>query len=295
MKTIPLLAASARIVATFCLLLALPGCMATNFVQDKMNFVSSQPPPPPSYMRDTKWAGRSADGTVALCISGYPKWRTRFEWTMEFTPRFRPDAGRQSLLPDRENGTDQPASIPRKSIPAKLARRGCSSQPIPIPIYDMTAEQVSLYPYKGYDRDDPYPAAYRWRNVDGMPRVGGLSDERFRKKIHDRIIADEAPAGIYRVAVMLPDGERVSSVVFYKHNSPISGNARVVQLEISGNTPENLLKNLKEYEKDKKTRSSWSLLLPPAFLFDTVTLPVQAIGYGVLYAYFSISMSRHPW
>lgn len=210
------------------LLLLLPGCAATNSVRDKTDY----PPPPPDHIRDVNLAARHANGTVTLCISDYSA--RVGEWSMTFKPLAR---AQRAASTDKKNRTDhmrpgQPVPIPRQAVPVEHSARGCLYYPSQIPIHDMLIHRLPGNIYKVRKID---PAYQKWGVTDRIPQRTMMSDIRLRAEIRDVIIAHEAPAGIYKLAVALPDSGHRIAAVFYKQASASPGTARVIQIEISHN------------------------------------------------------------
>lgn len=253
-----------RIAAVACLFLALPGC-ASYALKEKID----SGPRLPSQMGTVESAGRSTDGAVSLCMDR--------DTVMVRVPVH---SNEQQNSRKKDSGTDraqpnQTGAIPYLSVPASTALRYCLKPNSPIPAFRMTADHVSGRTYK-FGRINP---ATKRGATDNIPLAVVMSDERLRKEIRDRIIAHEAPVGIYQIPVTPPGDTSSGSAVFYKYSvintaHPESGSSRVVQLGISGG--------------DDKPFSPWALLWPVAITVDIVTSPVQVIvGAGsIVYMYF---------
>lgn len=269
-----------RIAAVACLFLALPGC-ATSFVQNKID----TNPRPPSHMGDVEAAGRSTEGTVSLCM-----YRVDHRSPLRVMLSVPIHSNEQQTPRKTGNGTDQAqpnqtGAIPYLSVPASTALPYCLKPASPVPVFLMTTAHVSGSTYK-LGRIDP---GTNWGTTDNIPLAMVMSDARLRKEIRDRIVAHEAPVGIYQLPIMPPGGTSSRSAVFYKYSfintaHPEFGNTRVVQLGTSGETKE-----------DGKINSPWSLLLPVTYVVDIVTSPIQAIYIMGAYVYYKICDCSTGW
>lgn len=257
------------------LLLALPGC-ATNFVEDKIFTPSKYLSGDfryPDHIRDVEAAGQAADGTVNICIYGYPGNGQVHERAREYRLGFPTNPGQLAALPQAKNSRDsqrrsrQPATIPWRAMPAPRALIGCPAPGSAIPIFQITA-RVTVAPVSGYNGyyteiGKIYPVGQGEAAGYGLEDAI-LSNERVRKDIRDRIMAHDASTGIYQIITRGYDSAFERSTVFYKHNATLSGTSRIIEIDVSG-----------EIRNKRKIKPEWIPLMPIAAIFDIATLPVQ--------------------